>query len=112
MTVTLDSCKIPLQEDASGVIRVENTRVTLDSVVLAFREGASAEEIGERFPAISLSAVYAAITFYLQNRPEIDTYLKRRETEAQQIRTETESRPEAKEFRERLLARGAVERSS
>jgi uncharacterized protein (DUF433 family) len=112
IAVTLDSCKIPLTEDTSGVIRVENTRVTLDSVVLAYREGASAEEISERFPAITLGAVYAAITFYLQNRTEIDTYLKRREAEAEQIRTQSESRPEAKEFRERLLARRAAKESS
>ena len=105
--MTLDSCKIPLAEDASGTIHVENTRVTLDSVVLAYREGASAEEIAERFPAITLSAVYAAIAFYLQNRTEIDTYLQRREAEAEQIRMQVESRPEAKEFRERLLARRA-----
>ena len=108
--MTLDSSKIPLREDDSGAIRVENTRVTLDSVVLAFREGASAEEIVERFPAITLSAAYAAITFYLQNRAEIDTYLKRREAEARQIRAQIESRPDAKAFRERLLARMSAER--
>jgi uncharacterized protein (DUF433 family) len=110
--MTVDSCKIPLEEDASGVIRVEETRVTLDSIVLAFREGASAEEIAERFPALSLSAVYAAITFYLQNRTEIDAYLKRRESDAEQLRSQIESRPEAKEFRDRLLARMANERLS
>ena len=108
----LESCKTPLQEDASGVIRVENTRVTLDSVVLGFREGASAEEIVERFPAITLSAAYATITFYLQNRTEIDAYLKRREAELEQIRRQIELRPEAKEFRDRLFARMAAERSS
>jgi uncharacterized protein (DUF433 family) len=108
----LDSCKIPLAEDASGAIRVENTRVTLDSVVLAYREGASAEEIAERFPAITLGAVYAAITFYLQNRTEIEAYLKRREAEAERVRLQLESRPEAKEFRERLSARMASNGSS
>lgn len=110
--MTLDSCRIPLVEDASGVIRVEGTRVTLDSVVLAYREGASAEEIAERFPAITLGAVYAAIAFYLQNQTEVDAYLKRREAEAEQIRKQIESRPEAKELRERLLARMAAERST
>jgi uncharacterized protein (DUF433 family) len=110
--VTLESCKIPLQVDASGVIRVENTRVTLDSVVLAFHEGASAEEIAERFPAITLSAAYASIAFYLQNRTEIDAYLKLRESEVEQIRAKIESRSEAKEFRDRLFARMAAERSS
>jgi uncharacterized protein (DUF433 family) len=103
--MTLDTCKIPLEEDASGAIHVASTRVTLDSVVLAFREGASAEEIAERFPALSLSDVYAAIAFYLQNRLEIDEYLSRRDADAQQLRERIESRPGAKEFRERLLRR-------
>ncbi len=109
--MTLDSCKIPQQEDASGVIRVDNTRVTLDSVVHAFREGASAEEIIERFPAITLGAAYAAIAFYLQNQTEIDAYLRRREMEAEQSRTKIETRPDAKAFRERLLARKAADGS-
>lgn len=108
--MTLDSCRIPLEEDASGAIRVEDSRVTLDSIVFAFREGASAEEIVERFSAISLSAVYAAITFYLQNRAEVDAYLNRRQSDAEQIRTQIESRPETKEFRERLLRRMTSER--
>jgi uncharacterized protein (DUF433 family) len=101
-----------LEEDASGAIHVENTRVTLDSVVHAFREGASAEEIVDRFPAITLSAAYSTITFYLQNQTEIDAYLKRREAEAEQLRSQIESRPESKQFRERLLARMAAERRS
>ena len=77
----------------------------------AFREGASAEEIVERFPAITLSAAYAAITFYLQNQTEIDAYFKRRDAEVEEIRTKIESRPEVKEFRDRLLARMAAKRS-
>jgi uncharacterized protein (DUF433 family) len=110
--VTLNSCTVPLEEDASGAIHVERTRVTLDSVVHAFREGASAEEIVERFPAITLTAAYAAIAFYLQNQLEIDEYLKRRESETEQLRSHIESRPEAKAFRERLVARMAAERRS
>jgi len=110
--VTLDSCKIPLQEDATGAIHVENTRVTLDTVVLAFREGATAEEIAERFAAISLAGIYAAIAFYLQNRADVDAYLARREAEAAQTRTKIESRPETAEFRERLLARASGDGSS
>ena len=110
--MTLDSCKIPLQEDATGTIRVENTRVTLDTVVLAFREGATAEEIAQRFPAISLGGIYAAIAFYLQNRTEVDAYLARREADAEQTRMKIESRPETKEFRERLLARASGDGST
>ena len=105
--MTLDSCKIPLQEDSTGTIRLENTRVTLDTVVLAFAEGATAEEIADRFPAVSLGAIYAAITFYLQNQNEVDAYLARRQADSEQIRMKIEARPQAKQFRERLLARVA-----
>lgn len=107
--MTLDSCRIPIAEDASGVMLVENSRVTLDSIVHGFREGASPEDIADRFPAITLSAVYAAITFYLQNQAEVDAYLTRRETEAELVRSQIESRPEVKAFRERLLARIAAD---
>jgi uncharacterized protein (DUF433 family) len=103
--MTIDTCTIPLQEDETGTTRVQNTRVTLDSVVHAFRDGATAEEIAQRLPAISLGAIYAAITFYLQKRSEVDAYLARREAESEKIWTEIESRPETKDFRARLLAR-------
>jgi uncharacterized protein (DUF433 family) len=103
--MTIDTCKIPLQEDPSGAVRVENTRVTLDSIVLAFREGATAEEIAERFPVVSLGGVYAAITFYLQNRAGVDAYLAGREAAAEKLQQRIESRPESQVFRDRLLAR-------
>lgn len=54
---------------------VAGSRVSLDSIVYAFREGQSAESIAQSFPAISLEAVYGAITFYLANREVIDDYL-------------------------------------
>jgi hypothetical protein len=36
---------LPLQADADGAVRVGKTRVTLDTVVAAFSNGATAEEI-------------------------------------------------------------------
>ncbi len=36
---------VPLTSDADGVIRIGATRVTLDTVVAAFLDGATAEEI-------------------------------------------------------------------
>ena len=48
---------VPLSTDADSVIRVGNTRVTLDTVVSAFREGATAETIAEQYPSLSLDQV-------------------------------------------------------
>jgi uncharacterized protein (DUF433 family) len=52
---------IPLVADANGAIRVSRTRVTLDTVITAFLEGATAEEIREQYPSIQLSDIYFAI---------------------------------------------------
>ncbi|MBM3760202.1 MAG: DUF433 domain-containing protein [Acidobacteria bacterium] len=39
------------------------TRVSLDSVVLLFREGLSAESIVESYPSLSLEQVFGALAF-------------------------------------------------
>jgi uncharacterized protein (DUF433 family) len=54
---------------------VDGTRISLDSIVYAFQKGLSPESIVQSFPLITLEQVYGAITFYLANRAEIDTYL-------------------------------------
>jgi uncharacterized protein (DUF433 family) len=56
---------------------VAGSRVSLDSVVSAFHDGLSPEAIArECFPTLGLAQVYGAITFYLSNRAEIDSYLQ------------------------------------
>ena len=54
---------------------VEGTRISLDSIVYAFRQGLSPESIVQSFPLLTLEQVYGAIAFYLANRSEIDAYL-------------------------------------
>lgn len=54
---------------------VEGTRISLDSIVYAFRQGLSPESIVQSFPLLTLEQVYGAIAFYLANRTEIDAYL-------------------------------------
>ena len=59
-----------------------DSRVSLDSVVLAFQQGLAPETIAaECFPTLTLEQVYGAITYYLAHRPEIDTYLQHTERE-------------------------------
>lgn len=54
---------------------VTGKRISLDSIVYAFRQGLSPESIVQSFPLLTLEQVYGAITFYLANRVEIDAYL-------------------------------------
>ncbi len=54
---------------------VAGSRVSLDSIIYQFLEGASPESIVKSFPSLSLEEVYGAITFYLANRAELDAYM-------------------------------------
>lgn len=96
---------LPLKADAPGVIRVGGTRVTLDTIVEVFNDGASAEEISHRYPVVSLADVYAVIGYYLHNKPEVDAYLAERAATRTRIREEHERRYPPYGLRERLLAR-------
>jgi uncharacterized protein (DUF433 family) len=54
---------------------IEGTRISLDSIVYACRQGLSPESIVQFFPLLTLEQVYGAIAFYLANRAEIDAHL-------------------------------------
>lgn len=61
--------------------RVAGTRVSLNSLVYAFRRGASPETIQRSFPLLTLEQVYGAIAFYLSRQREIDDHLRESEVE-------------------------------
>lgn len=95
---------VPLRTDSCGVIRVAETRVTLDTVVAAFDSGASPEEIADDYP-LQLDDVYAVITYFLRHQGEIRTYLEKRRRQADTVRGGNEARFNHRGLRERLLAR-------
>jgi uncharacterized protein (DUF433 family) len=98
---------IPIELDADGVARVGKTRVTLDTVVAAFNQGANAEEIVYRYPALKLSDVYSTIIFYLNHQQEVVEYLQQRQQQSQAIRLINEQKFDPQGLRDRLLARRA-----
>jgi uncharacterized protein (DUF433 family) len=108
MSLVVTDQPIPLVTHADGVVRVANTRVTLDTVIAAFREGATPETIAQQYPSLALADVYAVIGYYLNHRPEVHTYLQQREQAATWIRQENEARFDPDGVRERLLARRQV----
>jgi len=105
MTLTVEQQTIPLKADQDGVMRVGDTRVTLDTVVHTFEQGHTAEEIVSHYPVLRLADVYAVIAYYLNNQAEIHAYLRQQQEEAQKIWEQIEAKADYQAFRERLLAR-------
>lgn len=65
---------------------VTGKKISLDSVIYAFRRGQSPESIRRSFPLLTLEEIYGTIAFYLANQSEIDEYLAREESEFEKIR--------------------------
>lgn len=105
MPLVLTTDPIPLMTDADGVAYVSSTRVTLDTVITAFLEGATAEEVGEQYPSLQLSDVYSVIGYYLRHKAEVDAYLLERQHRATKVRQEAERRFNPVGIRDRLEAR-------
>ena len=99
---------IPLKTTEDGVILVGNTRVTLDTVVGAFDDGATPEEIVYQYPSLQLADVYAVVGYYLHHGSEVQDYLKRRAQQAKAVKLENETRFPPHGIRERLMARQQV----
>ncbi len=107
MTLSVSTERIPLNTDADGVVRVGGTRVTLDTIVGAFEEGATAEEIAQQYSSLNLADVYAVIGYYLRRQTEVKEYLRQRRQQADEVRKQNEARFDPHGVRERLLARRA-----
>jgi len=103
--ITLEAQTVPMATDATGTIRVGGTRVRLDTVIYAFNEGYTAEEITSQYPVLRLADVYAVIAYYLNHPDSVDEYLRQRAKAAAEIRAEIEQKPGYQTFRDRLLAR-------
>ena len=96
---------VPLTQWDDGTIRVTGTRVTLDVIVNQFKLGATAEQIHDSFPAVSLKDVYGAIYYYLEHTEAVDAYMREQQKAAAETRQWVESQPGNRGLRERLLAR-------
>lgn len=105
MSLQTSTTPIPLSSDPDGTMRVGHTRVTLDTVVTAFGEGATAEEIVQQYPTLKLADVYHVLGYFLEHQSEVDEYLRQRQTIAQEVRELNESRFDPNGVRERLLSR-------
>jgi uncharacterized protein (DUF433 family) len=88
-------------EQRDGAYYVASTRISLDSIVHAFRRGESAETICQNFELLHLEEVYGAIAYYLANQADIDAYLIRQNEKWAEGKRNAEPLPDG--LRERLM---------
>lgn len=98
---------VPFVVGTDGAARIDGSRVTLDTVIRAFKRGESPEQILEAYSTLKPFDVYAVIAYYLRHEAEVEAYLREREQLAQAVRAVIDSASDRREIRERLRARQA-----
>ena len=98
---------VHLTRGGGGVFRSTGTRVTLDSIVREFKDGATPEQIQEDYPSVTLSDIYSVVAYYLQHSRAVEDYLNAQAQAAKEVRREVESRVDTRGLRERLRQRRA-----
>ncbi len=109
--ITLDLGAIaPSIEERDGRYYISESSITLEAVILRFKEGLSPETIRrDCFPSLPLQKIYNAISFYLSNQEQVEVYFKQiRQEEDERQQQLLAAHPEfiktAEELRERISA--------
>jgi len=105
MSLTFNPLTIPLHTDSHGTVRVGGTRVTLQSLLASFLDGATPEQIVQDFDTLKLADVYTVIAYYLANRAAVDAYLQEERKQGEEVRQKMEAIFDQAGLKERLLAR-------
>jgi len=85
-------------------IRIDGTRIGIETVIGTYKQGASPEEIILRYPTLSLLQVHATITYYLSNKDEVEAYLSRVESLSDDAWQQQQQNPSSfvRDLRERV----------
>lgn len=105
MGLELRDVKVPLRIDEHGVVRVIGSRIPLETLVIAFQDGMTPEQVVQDFPTLKLADVYAIFAFYLYNKAAVDEYVREQERIGDEIQRKMQELYPQKGIRERLLKR-------
>ncbi|MGI8669738.1 MAG: DUF433 domain-containing protein [Aridibacter sp.] len=97
--------KVPLTVWKDGSIRVKGTRLLIDMIINAHKNGECPEEIFESFPSnvYTVADIYSIVAYYLKNKERFEKYLAKREKEAIEIKKSIEATANYDENRQQLI---------
>ena len=82
MSLQIETLLVSSPDVCGGRLRIDGTRVTVNQIVVWYKQGHSAEEIADQYPQLSLAQVYTALAYYHANREEVEADLLDEKEEA------------------------------
>jgi uncharacterized protein (DUF433 family) len=98
-----------LVNQPDGEIVLAGHRITIVNVLDSYNDGDSVEMIAAKFPTVALATLHKVVAFYLENRAELDAYLKQYHADLDAARATAHFTPSVAELRRRLAERRAAE---
>lgn len=95
MSTTLDGMLMRTPDVCGGLIRIAGTRITVHRIATLYKQGQTAEDIGQTYAHLSLGQVYAALAYYHANRDEIESELAAADAQYDEVRREVTRRDDA-----------------
>jgi uncharacterized protein (DUF433 family) len=68
-----------------GHLRINGTRMTVNQLVVRYKQGNTAEEIADQYPHLTLVQVYTALAYYHANSDAIAAELTAEKIEADRL---------------------------
>lgn len=85
MSTEIGTLLVSSPDVCGGRLRIDGTPITVNQIVVLYKQGYSAERIVDEYPHLTMAQVYAALAYYHANQDEIEADLEaeRKETNSQ-----------------------------
>jgi uncharacterized protein (DUF433 family) len=71
-----------------GRLRIDCTRMTLNQIVVWYKQGSNPEEIADQYPHLALAQVYTPLAYYHANKEEVEVDLAAEKEEVERLEEE------------------------
>lgn len=88
MSIEISILLVRSPDVCGGRLRINGTRITVNQVVVWYKQGSTPEEIADQYPHLTLAQVYTALAYYHANREEIEADLEAEKVEADRLEQE------------------------
>ena len=82
MSTEINTLLVTSPDVCGGRLRLNGTRITVNQIVVLYKQGRNAEEIADQYPHLKMAQIYAALAYYHANQEEVDASLAEEEQEA------------------------------
>ncbi|MCE2435893.1 MAG: DUF433 domain-containing protein [Candidatus Latescibacteria bacterium] len=85
MSVEIGTLLVKDPDICGGILRIDGTRMTVNQIVMWYKQDYNPEEIADQYPHLTLSQVYTALAYYHANKEEVEAALITERKKADQL---------------------------